>query len=201
MKNQRLTNFGKILIATATLIVQLGMQAHLAFALSCDDVQKNNAEAKKYFISIQEENIGNYKSDSSQNPNKDQVIDCIRETSQCKSASPDAQQTTCSEIKNLGGSCSTGATCQRIQIVFGTSGEDLLYTWVGTIYRWAATTIGIVAVLFMVIGGIEIASAGGDSGKIEKAKERILQSLAGLVILFLSALILYTVNPNFFTAG
>lgn len=89
--------------------------------------------------------------------------------------------------------------CQKVQVYLAQSGADLLYTYIGQIYKWAAATIGIVAVLYLVWGGIEISTAQGDSGKIEKAKERITQSLAGLVLLFLSALILYTINPNFFT--
>jgi hypothetical protein len=90
-------------------------------------------------------------------------------------------------------------TCQRVQVFFAQSGAQLLYTYVGRIYVWAAGTIGIVAVFFLVLGGLEITTAGGDGGKIEKAKERIMQSLSGLVLLFLSALLLYTINPNFFT--
>jgi hypothetical protein len=98
-------------------------------------------------------------------------------------------------------SCSPSDTviCQRVQIFFAQSGAELLYEYVGRIYRWAAATIGIVSVFFIVLGGIQISTAQGDTAKIEKAKERIMQSLGGLVILFLSALILYTINPNFFT--
>ena len=91
--------------------------------------------------------------------------------------------------------------CKRVQVFFAQSGAELLYSYMGRIYKWAAATVGIVAVLYLVLGGIEISAAQGDSGKIDKAKERIMQSLGGLVLLFLSGLILYTINPNFFTIG
>ncbi len=102
-----------------------------------------------------------------------------------------------SECKG-GGDLSQNVTCQRIQIIEADSGVNLLYQYVGMIYFWAAGTIGIIAVLTIVISGMQIMTAGGDSGKIDPAKTRITQALFGLVILFLSGLILYTINPTFF---
>jgi len=92
-------------------------------------------------------------------------------------------------------------SCRNVQELKADSGIGLFETYVGLIYRWAASIVGIVAVVVMIISGIQIAVAGGDTGKIDEAKKRIYQSLAGVVVLFLSALILYTINPNFFTAG
>lgn len=89
-------------------------------------------------------------------------------------------------------------TCQLVQVIKSTSGAGLLYTYVGMIYKWAAGTVGIISVFVMVYSGIGIMMAGGDSGAIENHKKRITQSLFGLVILFLSGLILYTINPTFF---
>jgi hypothetical protein len=89
-------------------------------------------------------------------------------------------------------------TCQRIQIMKASSGTELIYNYVGFIYKWAAGTVGIISVFIMVFGGIQIMTSGGDSAKIDAAKKHITQSLSGLVILFLSGLILYTINPTFF---
>ena len=48
----------------------------------------------------------------------------------------------------------------------------------------AIITLGALAViLFFIWGAIEWISAGGDSGKLEKARGRILQSAIGLLIL------------------
>lgn len=89
------------------------------------------------------------------------------------------------------------STCKRVQIIEATSGTHLLNQYVKMIYLWAAGTIGIVAVLTIVISGVEI-MAKGASGSIDEPKNRISQALLGLVILFLSGLILYTINPTFF---
>ncbi len=90
-------------------------------------------------------------------------------------------------------------TCSILERITGRSGSDLFGRYVSALYRWAASVVGIIAVLVMVISGIQISVAGSDSGKIEEAKGRIAQSLVGLAILFLSGLILYTINPGFFT--
>ncbi len=87
-------------------------------------------------------------------------------------------------------------SCTISERIDGKSGTDLLARYVGAIYRWAAGVIGIISVLVIVISGIQITV---DTSGLEKAKERIMQSLMGLVLLFLSALILYTINPTFFT--
>ena len=89
-------------------------------------------------------------------------------------------------------------SCKPIQVYFGESGIDLLYTYIGSIYRWAASVVGIIAVLVLVISGIQISAAAGDQQALTSAKTRIFQSLSGLAILFLSAIILYTINPTFF---
>lgn len=88
--------------------------------------------------------------------------------------------------------------CVPIQFLVSMTGINLLKFYVLQIYIWAASIVGIIAVLIIVISGIQIAASGG-SDQISSAKTRITQSLAGLAILFLSALILYTINPTFFT--
>lgn len=92
-------------------------------------------------------------------------------------------------------------SCTIQERIEGTSGSGLLANYIGALYKWAAGIVGIVAVLIMVASGIQISAAGGDSAKLDSAKNRILQSIVGLAILFLSGLILYTINPTFFTGG
>ncbi|MBI2463990.1 hypothetical protein HYV57_03475 [Candidatus Peregrinibacteria bacterium] len=77
------------------------------------------------------------------------------------------------------------------------SGLGLVQEYVKAIYQWAAGLIGIVAVLNMVIAGIQITTSA-DSERAASAKTRIMQSIAAICVLFLSGLILYTINPNFF---
>lgn len=91
--------------------------------------------------------------------------------------------------------------CQPVQVFLSSTGTDLLFVYISTIYKWAASVIGIIAVLVIVISGIQISAAAGEQQAVTNAKNRIVQTLGGLALLFLSAIILYTINPNFFTAG
>lgn len=79
-----------------------------------------------------------------------------------------------------------------------TGGAGLLNLYIGLIYRWAAGIVGIIAVLIIVINAVIIIISQGEQGKIDEAKKRIYQSLGGIAILFLSSLILYAINPDFF---
>lgn len=92
-------------------------------------------------------------------------------------------------------------TCQKVQVLLTKKGgAGLIYLYVGTIYKWAASIVGILCVLILVVNGIIISASAGDQQAVTNAKTRITQSIVALVILFLSALILNTANPNFYTS-
>ncbi len=174
--------------------IMLNVPVAQAAELSCEDA-KDPAKNKGFVVTTLEEQIGEPKSGSDES-----VINCFRET-KCTTVTDDKgkESKSCTSLVKTSCAISADTQCKRIQIIFARSGAGLLYSYIQRIYVWAASTIGIVAVFFIVLGGIEMSTAQADSGKIEKAKERIMQSLGGLVILYLSALILYTINPNFFT--
>ncbi len=77
-------------------------------------------------------------------------------------------------------------------------GAGLLSTYVGFIYRWAAGIVGVIAVFIIILNSILIITAQDDQGAMDEAKKRIYQALAGIAILFMSALILNAINPDFF---
>lgn len=87
--------------------------------------------------------------------------------------------------------------CSVMERITGKSGTDIFSQYVGALYKWAAGIVGIITVLIIVFSGVQI-SASADGGQIDEAKHRIMQSIIGLVILFLAGLILYTINPGFF---
>lgn len=89
--------------------------------------------------------------------------------------------------------------CRAIMAVLGKGGSSYIEGYVGLIYRWAAGLVGLIATAVIIISSIQISFSGGEAEEINKAKGRILKSLAGIAVLFLSGLILYTVNPTFFT--
>lgn len=100
-----------------------------------------------------------------------------------------------------GGDGKDSISCTIQYRVSGASGTEIFANYVGKLYTWAASIVGIIAVLFMVWAGIQISMAGGDSAKIDEGKKKLTQAIIGIAILFLSGLILYTINPNFFTGG
>lgn len=90
------------------------------------------------------------------------------------------------------------AHCEKRQWIIASTGAGIIKTYVKQIYIFAASIIGFISVCVIIFSGIQI-SISGVSGSIEEAKERIIQSIMGLVLLFLSGLILYTINPTFFS--
>lgn len=46
--------------------------------------------------------------------------------------------------------------------------------------------LGLVAVVFIIVGGVNYMTSGGDSGKLQKAKSTILYAVIGLVIAVLA---------------
>lgn len=174
----------------------LAMPIAAAADIKCENLNpddKGNSAVKENVVTISEEEIGGAKegNEIGETGQGMKVIYCFRET-KCSDKK-------CNSVYK--GECTPDAdtTCQRVQVLYAPTGSALLYGYIGLIYRYAATTIGIVAVLYLVYGGILITTAGDNSGQIDKAKEKIFQSIAGLVLLFLSGVILYTINPNFFT--
>ncbi|MBN2096135.1 hypothetical protein JW752_01915 [Candidatus Peregrinibacteria bacterium] len=74
----------------------------------------------------------------------------------------------------------------------------LLYNYLGLIYAYMSGLIIAVAILFVVIGGIQMSTAGGDPSKFDAGKSRIVKAVVGIILWFTASLILYTINPTFF---
>ncbi len=197
-------------ISTGLLIISFAPTALAIPNFECKDLnsqqepsqsdggQENNAKKlQNYIVTILEEEISGSENITFDEDQEVKVMSCIRKTS-CNTI--DGRTDCTSEYVGLG-QCTPGENefCQRVQVIIAQSGINLLMTYLGIIYRWAAGIIGIISVAYLIYGGFLVATAQDDTGKIDTAKEKIFQSLAGLVLLFLSAVILYTINPNFFT--
>lgn len=94
---------------------------------------------------------------------------------------------------------SIGGADGDIKSIRGDTGVDLIGNFVGVMYRYIASVIGIIVVLILVVSGIQMMAGGVSSEAYESAKTRIFQALISLLLLFSSALILKTINPGFFT--
>lgn len=87
--------------------------------------------------------------------------------------------------------------CSLRQWIIASTGMGLLKIYVKQIFTFGSMIVGAIAVGNIILNGIRISMAGV-SGDISEAKQKITQSLSGIVLLFLSALILYSINPDFF---
>lgn len=92
-------------------------------------------------------------------------------------------------------------SCKEVKVTLTKGGTVAIYGYIGDIYKWGASIVGVVTVTVIIISGIQISAAGGDPEAIGSAKKRIIQSIVGIVVLLLSGLILNTINPTFFTAN
>lgn len=73
----------------------------------------------------------------------------------------------------------------------------ILQQYTQMIFKFMAGLILLLAVLFIMGSGIMLMTSQDSAGK-ENAKNNIIQVLSGVALLFLSGLILHTINPNFF---
>lgn len=76
------------------------------------------------------------------------------------------------------------------------SGVSVIQQYVEGIWPWLIG-IGVgLALLRIVIGGIEIMNSGGNPGLRTSAKDHIMWAIAGLLMLIMAGAILATINPS-----
>ena len=126
------------------------------------------------------------------NTSGDRAYTCTQKvTCNCQPRFPDISSTNRAD--------QTSVTCRRVQFIVYKTGQELAGKYVNMVYRWVASIVGIVAVIYIIVNGIIISAAQNDSGQVTAAKDRIVQSLIAMVVLLCASLILYAINPNFFT--
>lgn len=70
------------------------------------------------------------------------------------------------------------------------------FTYVSAIYRFGIWTIGISAMLMIMIGGYIYLTSAGNTAQTGKAKNIITDAIIGLILAMVSYLLLYTINPD-----
>ncbi len=126
-------------------------------------------------------------------PVKDKDGKVIRDTETVCQESRDIyteSQDSCEALGGLG--------CEERQWIIGSTGAGIVKVYVKQLYVWSTGIVGFIAVTIMVISGIQI-SFSGIAGSVDSARKRLVQSISGIVLLFLSGLLLYTINPTFFS--
>ncbi len=82
----------------------------------------------------------------------------------------------------------------------GANGNDTgdLMTTVNTIINVALGVIGLVAVVMIIMGGLNYTTSAGDAAKVKKAKDTIMYGVIGLVVALLAFAIVNFVLTNVF---
>ena len=79
--------------------------------------------------------------------------------------------------------------------------DDSFWPTITTIINVVLGLIAVIAVIMIIIGGIECTVSRGDATKVKKAKDTIIYSVIGLVIALLSFAIVNFVLREVFDSG
>lgn len=93
-----------------------------------------------------------------------------------------------------------GNLCQGVQLNTTTvngsgtttcdgTGTLNLQSLLATIINYISIFVGVIAVIMIIVGGLQYITSGGDSGKVGKAKTTIIYALVGLVVVALAQFI------------
>ncbi|MFO0704674.1 MAG: pilin [Candidatus Andersenbacteria bacterium] len=72
--------------------------------------------------------------------------------------------------------------------------NDTIFDTIIAVVTWGLGIAGAVAVLYLIVGGFLYITAGGDEGRIEKAKNTIKNAIIGIVVILLALVIVLTLN-------
>jgi len=100
--------------------------------------------------------------------------------------------------KTLNSSSSKGAntTYTPMEKIPGSTSISDFPSYVKAIYKFGIWTIGIAALLMIMIGGFMYMTSAGNNATMGKAKGYITDALIGLVMAMTAYLLLYTINPD-----
>jgi hypothetical protein len=63
-----------------------------------------------------------------------------------------------------------------------------------TVVRWLLLIAGIIAVLYLIFGGFQYLTAGGDSDRVTKAKTTIVNAIIGIIVIALAFAVYFAVT-------
>ena len=101
--------------------------------------------------------------------------------------------TACKDIED----CCTPPEPVELQVPFvaGKTSVKDVGEYINDLYIWLVGALGILAVVMIMVGGVQWMFAAGNVSKINVAKKRISDAFLGLLLCAFSFLILYTINP------
>lgn len=89
-----------------------------------------------------------------------------------------------------------GSTPERVADYLTAGRVEDLAQYIGIIYNFLISIVGMVAAVMMIIAGFQYLTSAGDSGKIGAAKSRIANAFIGLVLALGAWTLLNTINPK-----
>jgi|GEM_PF-1707586 len=98
--------------------------------------------------------------------------------------------------KNLLGFCAPGQTAKTKVKFFGSNTFENVGDFIAKAYEYSIFIAIILAVLMIVVAGLQITGSGGNSSTIDAGKKRILSAITGLLLVLFGFTILGTINPN-----
>jgi hypothetical protein len=184
-----------LLISLSSLIIFFGLPVKAAEGDGCCELTKIANEKVKQFIPT---NADGCKGDDYYTPlfHPNQVVSgqsCIDKPKPVLQTNSSLPKLTAPDLK--------------VSIPFATSLVDVTCTadsctipwlaqYIAGLQKYAIGIIGIIAVIVIMIGGIVWLTSAGNSNQVSNAKKWITGGLSGLVLVFGSYLLLYTINPN-----
>jgi hypothetical protein len=83
----------------------------------------------------------------------------------------------------------------------GTVTSNFLGLYIQAVYRFLLVAMSLIAVVMLMIGGLEYTISGGSAKRVEKAKTRIKNAVIGLILLFAAYDIAFLLDPATVTFG
>lgn len=91
--------------------------------------------------------------------------------------------------------------CTGVNAAFGNYGSDqcegyeidLVWSWVYTILNWVLIAVGILCVVFIIIGAVKFMTSGGDPEKVKSGRNTLMYAIIGLVVAILANVIVQIV--------
>jgi len=83
----------------------------------------------------------------------------------------------------------------------GEDGETPIVAFILSVINFALRIIGSIAIIILIIGGFMFMFAQGNQQKIDEAKDIVKYAIIGLLVTFLSYIIVITVQSLFISEG
>ena len=88
--------------------------------------------------------------------------------------------------------------CSDISTSNNNLNSNNLMTTLNTIINVVIGIIGFVAVMVIILGGVQYTTSAGDSGKVKKAKDTIMYGIIGLIVALMAYSIVNFILSNIF---